>query len=374
MTLANIGQPSSIGTAQNAYTIGSPPFQLAGINLGSTDSQRGGIFSYIGTNNASSNQKIAILGLGSVSSGTVRNDSPNNSSLHLTDTGGWNLYSGMPFCLATLGGSAHATNTLDSYMQDVNFAAGSGSLLVNGSAWRLTANQTYSGTTMVANATLVLDGSIAAGLGLTLGAGGVLAGTGTVEEAVTVLASGTVTAGDGAIGTLTISGNLTNSGTLSMKLNKQAGTNDQIIGINTLVYGGTLAVTNLAGTLAAGDSFPLFSATSYQGAFSSISPATPGPGLVWDLTGLTNNGTLNIVAGAPNPPHIGAIVISGSSVILSGTGGTAGTNYYVLTSTNVALPLADWTSVATNVFDGSGNFNVTNAVNGPIEFFCIEVP
>ena len=69
-----------------------------------------------------------------------------------------------------------------------------------------------------------------------------------------------------------------------MKLNKQAGTNDQIVGVSTLVYGGTLAVTNLAGTLAAGDSFPLFSATTYQGAFSSISPAIPGSGLAWDLT------------------------------------------------------------------------------------------
>jgi hypothetical protein len=374
MTLADIGQPSSIGTGQNPYTVGSPSIQLTGIILGSTDSQRGGILSYIGTNNASSNQKITILGdaTGNLCGGTIRNDSPNNSSLHLTDTGGWNLYSVMPFCLATLGGSARVTNTLDSYMQDVG--PGIGSLVVNGSAWRLTANQTYSGTTMVANATLVLDGTIAAGLGLTVGASGVLAGTGTVNEAVTVLANGTITAGDGAIGTLAVNGNLTNSGAMFMKLNIQAGTNDQIVGVSALVYGGTLVVTNLAGTLASGNSFPLFAATSYQGAFTSISPATPGSGLVWDLTGLTNNGTLKIAAGASNPPHVGGIAASGSSVILSGTGGTAGANYYVVASTNVALPLSNWTRLATNAFDAGGGFNITNVMNAPLMFFRIELP
>jgi hypothetical protein len=259
-------------------------------------------------------------------------------------------------------------------MQDVAGVPGSGSLLVNGSAWRLTANQTYSGTTLVANATLVLDGSIASGLGLTVGAGGVLAGGGTVNEDVTVQAGGTLAPGTNAIATFTINGNLTNSGSIAMKLNKGVGTYDQILGVNTLVYGGTLAVTNLAGTLARGDSFSLFSAAAYQGSFSSISPATPGSGLAWDLTGLTNNGTLKIVAGASNPPHIGGIGTSGSSVVLSGTGGTAGANYYVVSSTNVALPLINWTRLATNVFDGSGNFNITNLMNGPREFFRIELP
>ena len=373
MTLADIGQPSSIGTGQNPYTVGTPAVQLSGINLGSTDSQRGGILSYIGTNNASSNQKITIVGLGALSGGTVRNDSPNNSSLHLTDTGAWTLWSGMTVCLATLGGSVHVTNTLDSYMQDANGTPGTGSLLLNGSAWRLTANQTYSGTTMVANATLVLDGSIASGLGCTVGSGGLLAGTGTVNEAVTVLANGTITAGDGAIGTLTVSGNLTNSGAMYMKLNKQAGTNDQIVGVSTLVYGGTLSVTNLAGTLAASDSFKLFTATAYQGAFSSISPATPGSGLAWDLTGLTN-GTLKVVVGASAPPQIGGIAASGENVIISGTGGPHSGTYYVVTSTNVASPLTNWARLATNVFDSSGNFICTNAMNGPRQFYRIELP
>jgi hypothetical protein len=48
-----------------------------------------------------------------------------------------------------------------------------------------------------------------------------------------------------------------------------------------------------------------------------------------------------------------------STLVFSGTNGTAGGTYYVLTSTNVALPLNDWTPIVTNTFDGSGNFNAT---------------
>jgi len=176
---------------------------------------------------------------------------------------------------------------------------------VNGSAWRLTANQTYSGTTTVATATLVLNGSIASGLGLTVGTGGVLTGTGTVNEAVNILTNGTIAAGDGAIGTLIINGNLTNSGTVYMKLHKSDGTNDQLaLGANSLNYGGRLTVTNLAGTLALNDSFVLFVAGSYSGMFSSTNLPALGTGLAWDVSGLTNTGTIKIVATAPATPPI----------------------------------------------------------------------
>ncbi len=220
MTLANIGQPSSIGTGLNPYNgySGVTPTPGTGITLGSTDSQRGGILSYIGTNNATSNQRITILGdNGTLCSGTLRNDSPNNSSVHFSDTGAWTFNSAMPTCLAILKGSAQATNTIDSYITDLA-APNTGSLLVNGSAWRLTANQTYSGTTMVASATMILDGSIASGLGTTVSAGGILTGTGTNNETINVMTNGTIGAGDGGIGTLTINGNLTNAGTISMKI------------------------------------------------------------------------------------------------------------------------------------------------------------
>ena len=51
-------------------------------------------------------------------------------------------------------------------------------------------------------------------------------------------------------------------------------------------------------------------------------------------------------------------------------------NKYVLllTSTNVALPLTNWTPIATNRFDGSGQFNLTNGINPgvPQQFYILS--
>ena len=57
-------------------------------------------------------------------------------------------------------------------------------------------------------------------------------------------------------------------------------------------------VTNLGGTLAAGDSFRLFSANSYGGHFASASLPPLVPGLYWDSSQLAVNGTVR-VATAP---------------------------------------------------------------------------
>ncbi|HTR40253.1 MAG TPA: hypothetical protein VMH87_01385, partial [Pseudomonadales bacterium] len=47
--------------------------------------------------------------------------------------------------------------------------------------------------------------------------------------------------------------------------------------------------------------------------------------------------------------------------VLSGTGGTAGNTYYVLSTTN--LITGPWLPIATNTFlSPSGNFSVTNPI------------
>ena len=66
----------------------------------------------------------------------------------------------------------------------------------------------------------------------------------------------------------------------------------------------------------------------------------------------------------------------GGNLVMSGTGGTENGTYYVLTSTNLALPLDQWTRIATNQFDGSGHFSFTNGVptNPPWAFYLLQVP
>jgi hypothetical protein len=115
-----------------------------------------------------------------------------------------------------------------------------------------------------------------------------------------VQSGGTLEADLSAVGAFNLDNNVTllPGAVCSLKLNEGAGTNDIIQGVNEFTFGGTLVLTNLSGTLAAGNSFKLFSATNYTGSFSAIVPATPGAGLAWDTTQLTANGTLNVVVGS----------------------------------------------------------------------------
>jgi len=60
---------------------------------------------------------------------------------------------------------------------------------------------------------------------------------------------------------------------------------------------------------------------------------------------------------------VGNLVLEGTNLIFTGSGGTAAGNYYVLGSTNLSLPVNQWLRLATNTFDGAGHFNFTNNLN-----------
>lgn len=237
----------------------------------------------------------------------------------------------------------------------------------------LAGNGSIAGSTNISLASgAVLDVSYRADQTLTLAAGQTLQGGGTVNGSLTAGAGSFVAPGGaGAIGALTVTNTVVLSGTTLMDLNKTAATRDQIT-CASITYGGTLSLTNLAGTLAAGDSFKLFNAASYGGSFASVTPAAPGAGLAWDLSQL-NSGIIGVVAAGG--PVVNVPQISGGNLILSGSGGPANGTYHVLTSTNVATPLASWTVLTNGVFDGGGNFLSTNAVGGAAQqFYIIKQP
>jgi hypothetical protein len=76
----------------------------------------------------------------------------------------------------------------------------------------------------------------------------------------------------------------------------------------------------------------------------------------------TNGNSLLLVFNPqPAPPTIGNITFDGVNFIVSGSGGVTGGNYYVLTSTNLLLPLSQWQRVATNPFASGGTFSFSNA-------------
>jgi len=78
----------------------------------------------------------------------------------------------------------------------------------------------------------------------------------------------------------------------------------------------------------------------------------------------------------PTKPGIASLRLSGTNLVLNGINGQAGGTYYVLMSTNLGLPLHQWTPVATNILSASGNFTitVTNTLTPtvPQRFYILE--
>ncbi len=353
-SVADAGVPCSLG---------------AGGSITNNNSTSFAILRYVGVSNSTTHRPLVWA----ATTGPLALDNTNTGTIAYLS--GAALATGSGAKTLTLQGSNTGTNTLG---QVVNDSGGMTSLVKNGAGqWLLTAVNTYSGPTTIDEGALLVNGSISTGA-VTVNSSGTLGGSGTVGGAVTVTNGGTLAAGNpggGSVATLAINNTVTNLGTIFAKLNASAGTSDQFTGISTLVYGGTLSLTNLAGTMSTTNTFHLFSAASYQGGFSSISPATPGPGLAWNTNNLALNGTLGVMAGVlPPSPTITGFSLSGTTIVIQGTNGEAGGLFILLSSTNVALPLSQWTPVLTNSFDGSGNFNVTNnlASTNVQQFFILS--
>jgi hypothetical protein len=75
-------------------------------------------------------------------------------------------------------------------------------------------------------------------------------------------------------------------------------------------------------------------------------------------------------------PIIQNVSKNGGNFVMTGTNnlGPGGT-YHVLASTNLLLPLTNWTVLANGNFDGSGKFFFTNAIGtNPWQFYLLRVP
>ncbi len=158
--------------------------------------------------------------------------------------------------------------------------------------------------------------------GATVVTNGTLAGAGTLGGPLVVGPAGNLGAGDAAgLGALTLQSTpLTLHGNATFRVDKTGGNaaSDQIIGISTASFGGTLTITNITsdGTaLAVGDTFQLFS-TGGTGNFTSIA-GSPGTGLAYHFN--PASGALSVVVGntiAPNPTNI-TVTVTGSTLNLA---------------------------------------------------------
>jgi hypothetical protein len=130
-------------------------------------------------------------------------------------------------------------------------------------------------------------------------------------------------------------------------------------------------VTNLAG-FGVG-TFPI---VTYTGALSGggLTVGSKPSGYSVSVNTATANQVRLVVAAQP-PPVIGATSFSGGNFVVSGTGPVS-ENYYVLSSTNAALPVANWTHEATNAFTAGGAFSFTNVIstNAAQKFYRLQLP
>jgi len=237
-------------------------------------------------------------------------------------------------------------------------ASGTGGMVKQGAGVvYLDAANTYTGTTIVTN--------------------GTLAGSGSIAGSVVVATTGNLGAGDAGatVGKLTINNSLTLHGTATFRINKTGGvkTNDLVaLGSAAANYGGTLVVSNIttdANTLAAGDTFTLFSAGSHAGIFTSI-VGSPGSGLGYTFT----NGVLTVVTTLnPNPPVM-QFSVSGGSLYLSWP---TNAGWLLQRQTNnlaggISSTPADWETLAATASTTSTNFLVDPAK--PTEFYRMIKP
>jgi autotransporter-associated beta strand protein len=150
---------------------------------------------------------------------------------------------------------------------------------------------TCTGSTIVSNGTLRVNGLITSST-ITVDANSTLAGTGTVSAANV---NGTIAPGLNDIGTLAFNSMLSLNGSALMEIDRANSTNsDRIVVNGELSYGGILSVINLGPPLQDGDSFQLFSAASFAGAFTAIAlPPLPN-GLWWNTKLLTTSGVISV--------------------------------------------------------------------------------
>jgi rhamnogalacturonan endolyase len=273
-------------------------------------------------------------------------------------------------------GARNTTNTYAGTIADAGVTSliktGTGMLTLSG------ANNTYTGNTTVNGGILRvsnIDGSATGYGAVNVANGGTLAGNGIIGGAVTINSGGALAPGN-PLGTLTLSNNLTLAAgsTTFVQVQHSPMTNDVVKILGTLTESGTLNVTNGGvAAFAAGDTFNLFTAGSYSGAFTGIVLPPLTGNLAWNTNALKTAGVLSVVA--LTPPTIGTPNLAGGNLIISGSGGLAGWPFYLLGSTNVTLPAAQWTRLATNQFDGSGNFMLTNTIDSslPRTFYRIQL-
>ena len=270
----------------------------------------------------------------------------------------------------------------------------------------LAGQSTYTGNTTIDSGVLALtnnpftstDGSIGNSSNIIINAGGMLDVTGRSDGTMTLNTSqvlggvgtlhGTLNTGNGivspggglrgALGTLNVNGTVNLNGIAWMKVIPGGSPNsDRLVatGGNAINYGGTLVLTNVGGAYHVGETFTLFTGSALNGSFNLALPLYYS----WDTSQLNVNGSIKLLAILPPPSFNGIDVsqLSNGVMYFTLTNGAPNSMVNLLTTTNIATPLKNWTVLAQMQFDGNGN--ITEQPIGvdptlPQSFYAIQSP
>ena len=236
--------------------------------------------------------------------------------------------------------------------------------------WTLTGSNTFSGGMTVSEGTLQVNNTNGSATGTNqvfVATSATLSGSGIIGG-LTAFDDGAILAPGNGIGTLTISNELDLSDLTALQFG--LGTNsDKVVVSGNLVLGGQL---NLAA--AGGFGTATYTLFTYGGALTlgNLTVAAAPAGFIYAISTSTS-GQINLIV---TRPQFNAVGSGTGGVVMSGSGGAPNGIYYVLSSTNIALPLNLWTRLATNQFDASGIFNFTNVLNPdtPENFYQLQLP
>jgi fibronectin-binding autotransporter adhesin len=244
---------------------------------------------------------------------------------------------------------------------------GSGTLI-------LAATNTYTGTTVVSNGTLWVNGSVPGNVDVKAGA--TLGGTGTINGIVTVEPNGTLNAGNG-VGTLTVESAPILNGTVLADLNWNGGSpvaSKLVLTSGTLAYSGKLVLSNVGVPLAAGDTFTVFNAPAYVGSFTIVSQ-TPGQVVTWDTSRLAVDGTVKVTSAVSIVPINLTTVVSGGSLHFSWPADHLGWRLLVQTNhlnLGISTNLGDWGTVPGSTTNTSETIPIDS--KKPSEFYRLTYP
>jgi hypothetical protein len=250
---------------------------------------------------------------------------------------------------------------------------GAGTINVNGAA------------TLKVNNVLVLAQNIGTGTGTPSGAVNVKNGTLIVNSVLCGTGSSVIAARDatlivsnrvGAPGA-PLGGFWTTNATIHLRLNGVSIVTNIVAsalypsGLSTIQID---SVTNVSATT----TFPLISYASTSGSAANFTVGTLPFGCTGALVDNIAHKTIDLqLTVLPSPvPAFSTFACSDTNFVFNVTNGYPGRPFYLLGSSNLGLPLSNWTPLATNCFDNFGCFFLTNPLdpNVPQMYFRVLQP